>query len=125
MEDNQGKKKKNIIYSNMGYNKYMTEHVKPNKYFYVSRGIFKKRSKYCKVEDCFKISSYGIDKIERCLNHRLKDMTNISRKHILCKIHDISHGKNTTCKLCKKSNKYSNENNCNTIASFNLIENER
>ena len=53
----------------MGYNKYMTEHVEPNKYFYVRRGIFKKRSKYCKVEDCFKISSYGIDKIERCLNH--------------------------------------------------------
>ena len=49
------KKNKNIIYSNMGYNKYMTEHVKPNKYFYVRRGIFKKRSKYCKAEDCFKI----------------------------------------------------------------------
>ena len=39
MEDYQGKfqdgkKNKDIIYSNMGYNKYMTEHVKPNKYFY-------------------------------------------------------------------------------------------
>ena len=45
----------------MGYNKYMTEHVKPNKYFCVRGGIFKKRSKYCKVENCFKISSYGID----------------------------------------------------------------
>ena len=31
--------KKNIIYSNMGYSKYMTEHVKPNKYFYVRGGI--------------------------------------------------------------------------------------
>ena len=38
-------KEKNIIYSNMGYNKYMAKHVKPNKYFYVRRGIFKKRSK--------------------------------------------------------------------------------
>ena len=38
------KKNKNIIYSNMGYNKYMTEHVKPDKYFYVRGGIFKKRS---------------------------------------------------------------------------------
>ena len=46
---------------------YMTEHVEPNKYFFVRRGIFQKRSKYCKAEDCFKISSYGIDKIERCL----------------------------------------------------------
>ena len=31
----------------MGYNKYMTEHVEPNKYFYVRGGIFQKRSKYC------------------------------------------------------------------------------
>ena len=28
-------------------------------------------------------------------------MTNIRRKHILCKIHDISHGKNTKYKLCR------------------------
>ena len=130
MEDNQGKfqdgkKNKNIIYSNMGYNKYMTEHVEPNKYFYVRGGIFKKRSKYCKVEDCFKISSYGIDKIERCLNHRLKNMTNIRRKHILCEIHDISHGKNVKCKLCKKPNKYCNEDNCYTTASFNFKIDDR
>ena len=109
----------------MGYNKYMTEHVKPNEYFYVRRGIFKKRSKYCKVEDCFKISSYGIDKIERCLNHRLKSMINIRRKHILCKIHDISRGKNTTCRLCKKPNKYCNKDNCYTTASFNFKIDDR
>ena len=122
MEDNQGKFQdgKKMIYSNMGYNKYMTKHVKPNKYFYARGGIFKKRSKYCKLEDCFKISSFGINKIERCLNHRLKDVTNIRRKHILCKIHDISHGKKTTCKLCKKLNKYCNEDNCYTTASFNF-----
>ena len=63
MEDNQGKfqdeKNKNMIYSNMGYNKYMTEHVEPNKYFYMRRGIIQIKSKYCKAEDCFKISSYG------------------------------------------------------------------
>ena len=109
----------------MRYSKCMTEHVEPNKYFYVRGGIFKKRSKYCKVEDYFKISSYGIDKIERCLSHRLKDMTNIRRKHILCKIHDISHGKNSTCKLCKKPKKYCNENNCYTTASFNFKINDR
>ena len=119
------KKNKNMIYSNMGYSKYMTEHVEPNKYFYVRGGIFQKRSKYCKVEDCFKISSFGINKIERCLNHRLKDMTNIRRKHILCKIHDISHGKNTKCKLCKKPNKYYNENNRYTSASFNFKIDDR
>ena len=127
MEDNQGKFQdgKKIIYSNMVYNKYITEHVEPNKYFYVGGGIFQKRSKYCKVEDCFKISSYGIDKIERCLNHRLKDMTNVRRTHILCKIHHISHGKNTKCKLCKKPNKYCNEDNCYTTALFNFKINDR
>ena len=109
----------------MVYNKYMTEHVETNKYFYVRGGIFQKRSKYCKAGDCFKISSYGIDKIERCLKHRLKSMTNIRRKRILCKIHDISHGKNTTRKLCKKPNKYCNENNCYTAASFNFKIDDR
>ena len=41
MEDNQGKfqGEKKIIYSNMGYSKYMTEHVEPNTYFYVRGGI--------------------------------------------------------------------------------------
>ena len=34
--------KKNIIYSNMICNKYMTEHVEANKYFYVRRGIIQK-----------------------------------------------------------------------------------
>ena len=52
-------------------------------------------------------------------------MTSIRRKHILCKIHDISHGKNTKCKLCKKPNKYCNENNCYTSASFNFKIDDR
>ena len=47
-------------------------------------------------------------------------MTNIRKKHILCKIHDISDSKNTTCKLCKKPKKYCNENNCYTTASFDF-----
>ena len=48
IEDYQGKfqdektKNKKSIYSNMIYNKYMTEHVEPNKYFYVNRGIIQK-----------------------------------------------------------------------------------
>ena len=48
MEDYQGKfqdeknKNKKIIYSNMIYNKYMTEHIEPNKYLYVRRGIIQK-----------------------------------------------------------------------------------
>ena len=37
----------------------------------------------------------------------------------------ISHGQNTTCKLCKKPNKYCNENNCYTTASFNFKIDDR
>ena len=99
----------------------MTEHVESNKYLYVRGGIIQKKSQYCKVEDCFKISSYGFcNRIDRCFDHRLRFMTNIRKKHILCKIHDISHSKNTTCKLCKKPKKYCNENNCYTTVSFNF-----
>ena len=28
-------------------------------------------------------------------------MTNIRSKHVLCEIHDISHGKNTKCRKCR------------------------
>ena len=38
----------------------------------------------------------------------------------MCKIHDISHSKDKTCKLCKKPKKYCDENNCYTTASFNF-----
>ena len=38
----------------------------------------------------------------------------------MCKIHDISHSRNTTCKLFKKPKKYCNENNCYTTASLNF-----
>ena len=42
LENFQNKENKNIIYSNMIYNKYMTEHVEFNKYFYVRGGIIQK-----------------------------------------------------------------------------------
>ena len=51
-------------------------------------------------------------------------MTNIRRKHILF-YHDISHGKNIKCKLCKEPNKYCNEDNCYTTASFNFKIDDR
>ena len=110
----------------MRYNKYMTEHVEPNKYFYVRRGIIEKKSQYYKVEDCLKISSYGFcNRIDRCLDRRLRFMRNIRKKHILCKIHDISHIKNTTCKSCIKPKIYCNKNNCYTTASFNFKIDDR
>ena len=59
------------------------------------------------------------------MDHRLRFMTNIRKKHILCKIHDISYSKNTTCKLCKKPKKYCNENNCYITASFDFKIDDR
>ena len=103
---------KKMIYSNMGYNKYMTKHVEPNKYLYVRGGIIQKKSQYCKVENCYKISSYGIEKIERCLNHRLKslkckkhkenNMINVKRKYKVCDDSKIIYRKGYICENNKK-----------------------
>ena len=57
------------------------------------------------------------------MDHRLRFMLHI-KKHILCKIQDISHSKNT-CKLYKKPKKYCNENNCYITASFNFKIDDR
>ena len=52
---------------------------------------------------CEITASYNFPKLRplKCLKHRKKGMVNIKRNHILCKIHDISHGKETECKKCK------------------------
>ena len=37
----------------------------------------------------------------KCLKHRETGMINIKRKHVLCKKHDISHSKKSSCRICK------------------------
>ena len=74
-----------------------------------------KVKKSTKCDECNITASYNFPKLRplKCLKHRKKGMVNIKRKHILCKVHDISHSENSGCKECKldidnydKSSKY-------------------
>ena len=74
-----------------------------------------KVKKSTKCDECNITASYNFPKLRplKCLKHRKKGMVNIKRKHILCKVHDISHSKKSGCKKCKldidnydKSSKY-------------------
>ena len=74
-----------------------------------------KVKKSTKCDECNITASYNFPKLRplKCLKHRKKGMVNIKRKHILCKVHDISHSENSGCKKCKldidnydKSSKY-------------------
>ena len=63
----------------------------------------------------------------KCLKHRKKGMVNINKKHILCKIHDISYSPKTTCPKCKVKKSiicdyYNNNEKCNITASYNFPE---
>ena len=62
-----------------------------------------KVKKSTKCDECNITASYNFPKLRplKCLKHRKKGMVNIKRKHILCKVHDISHSENSGCKKCK------------------------
>ena len=62
-----------------------------------------KKSIKCDDKKCEITASYNFPKLRplKCLKHRKKGMANIKRNHILCKIHDISHGRKAECKKCK------------------------
>ena len=62
-----------------------------------------KVKKSTKCDECNITASYNFPKLRplKCLKHRKKGMVNIKRNHILCKKHDISHGKKVECKKCK------------------------
>ena len=62
-----------------------------------------KKKKSTKCDECNMTASYNFPKLRllKCLKHRKKGMVNIKRNHVLCKKHDISHGKKVECKKCK------------------------
>ena len=66
-----------------------------NNFFYKDeKGKIYKYKKYCIQENCFKISSYNYGDRKNylyCKDHKLRNMLNIKKTHILCKKHDISH----------------------------------
>ena len=62
-----------------------------------------KKKKSTKCDECNITASCNFPKLRplKCLKHRKKGMVNIKRNHVLCKKHDISHGKKVECKKCK------------------------
>ena len=62
-----------------------------------------KNKKSPKYDECNITASYNFPKLRplKCLKHRKTGMVNIKRNHVLCKKHDISHSKNSGCKICK------------------------
>ena len=62
-----------------------------------------KIKKSTKCDECNITASYNFPNLRplKCLKHRETGMINIKRKHVLCKKHDISHSKESGCKICK------------------------
>ena len=72
-----------------------------------SEGDNLKYKKYCIINDCKKLSSinYENEKIFSYRNeHKLDNMINIKKGHILCKEHNISYSKDSYCKDFGKIN---------------------
>ena len=82
--------------------------IKLNEYFYMnSEGDILKYKRYCIINDCKKLTSYNYENEKiflYCNDHKLDNMINIKKGHILCKEHNISYSKDSYCKECEKTN---------------------
>ena len=82
--------------------------TKLNDYFYMNcKGDVLKYKKYCIINDCIKLASFNYHNEEiflYCNDHKLDNMINIKKGHILCKEHKISYSKASYCKECEKIN---------------------
>ena len=108
---------KNIIYSNMEYNRYMTDDRNRKS----GESISKKNSKFCNYNNCNKtvIYNYMFMKPKFCFDHKNEHIVNIRKKHRLCPYHYISYSQKSICPKCKikKSTKC---DECNITASYNF-----
>ena len=110
-------KKSKTIYTDLKYNKYMTD----DRNWKSGNPVSKKNSKSCNHDNCNKTAVYnnwGM-KPKFCFDHKDKHHVNIPKKHTLCTIHYISHSPKTKCPKCKikKSTKC---DECNITASYNF-----
>ena len=82
--------------------------IKLNEYFYMnSEGDILKYKKYCIINDYKKLASFNYENEKEflyCNEHKLDNMINIKKSHILCKEHNISYSKDSYCKECEKIN---------------------
>ena len=82
--------------------------IKLNEHFYMNgEGDILKYKKYCIIHSCKKLSSFNYENEKEflyCNDHKLDNMINIKKGHILCKEHNISFSKDSYCKECEKIN---------------------
>ena len=82
--------------------------IKLNDYFYMKcKGDILKYKKYCIINDCIKLASFNYHNekiLLYCNDHKLDNMINIKKGHILCKEHNISCSKDSFCKESEKIN---------------------
>ena len=78
--------------------------TKLNNYFYMNdKGDISKYNKYCIIHSCKKLASFNYENEKTflyCNEHKLDNMINIKKGHILCKEHNISYSKDSCCKEC-------------------------
>ena len=110
-------KKSKTIYTDLKYNRYMTD----DRNWKSGNPVSKKKSKSCNHDNCNKTAIYNYwgMKPKFCFDHKDKYHVNIPKKHTLCTIHYISHSLKTKCPKCKikKSTKF---DECNITASYNF-----
>ena len=110
-------KKSKTIYTDLKYNRYMTDDRNQKS----GNTISKKNSKFCNYDNCNKTAIYNYwgMKPKFCFDHKDKYHVNIPKKHILCSLHYLSHSYRVKCPRCKikKSTKC---NECNICASYNF-----
>ena len=107
-------KKLKTIYTDLKYNRYMTDDRNQN----LRNPVSKKNSKICNHDNCNKTAIYNYwgMRPKFCFDHKDRYHVNIPKKHILCLIHSILYSPKTKCPKCKikKSTKCSE---CNITAS--------
>ena len=80
--------------------------AKLNDYLYMDcKGDVLKYKKYCIIHSCKKLASFNYENEKEflyCNEHKLDNMINIKKGHILCIEHNISYSKDSYCKECEK-----------------------
>ena len=88
-------KKSKTIYTDLKYNRYMTDDR--------NRKSGNPVSKFCNYDNCNKTAIYNYWGMRPrfCFDHKDKYHVNTPKKHILCFKHFISHSPKTKCSKCK------------------------
>ena len=82
-------KKSKTIYTDLKYNRYMTDDRNQKS----GDPVSKKNSKFCNHDNCNKTARYNYwgMRPKFCFDHKDKYHVNIPKKHILCSLQYLSH----------------------------------